>query len=731
MKATETPFVTFMRTTAQFRIPIFQRTYSWEQTQCKRLWDDILREAKNESKSGHFIGSIVSTAQGLHEVTSIPQFLIIDGQQRLTTLLLLFTALGKIMEERKIDGEINQRKINNYFLFNREEEGEQHYKLILTKSDRDTLIDITEGRTPKDEFSETIMENYNFFLDRIQKTDVDLKQIYKGISKLTIVSITLDNTSDNPQLIFESLNSTGLKLTQADLIRNYVLMGLKENDQKDIYKNYWFPMEQRFVKTKKLTYFDKFMRYYLTLKTGQLVNIDDVYESFKRFWEPVKESPLKEAMEDITKFSKYFSNLISAKFEDDDINRNVKDINTLKMDVAYPFLLQVFDDYYNNIITKNDVLEILFLVESYVFRRAICEVPPNSLNKTFPAFTKEIEKENYLESLKAAFIHRTSYLRFPDDVEFRREFQVKNVYNFRSTDYLLDKLENYDRKELVNTDEYTTEHIMPQNPNLSIEWRKELGENWQQVHNDYLHVIGNLTKTGYNSELSDKPFLEKRDMKGGFVNSPLLLNHDYLATLEHWNEDEIKKRGHKLTELAIKIWPAPHLSQEILSKYQKIEVPDDDEEDEDEEKDTWTNRFNNANYDVQENINTLKAKIKQQFDCLDESYLIQYYFYLEEPFRDRNTFAVLQCGKSISHVCFRINPDTFNYDDPQIRTVKGWFFPTHNERRIAITNDNIEKIMKYLEHAYNYTKEFSEMRFTKHSKVAKKAADTKAKNQEK
>jgi predicted transport protein len=275
-------------------------------------------------------------------------------------------------------------------------------------------------------------------------------------------------------------------------------------------------------------------------------------------------------IKDIYKYSEYFVNIALEKEQDDEIRRIFSDINTLKVDVSYPFILKVYEDYKQENITKEEFIQILRYIESYVFRRAICGIPTNSLNKTFANLYKEIKSENYLESFKAALLLKDSYRRFPRDEEFKEQLIIKDVYHFRSRNYLLRKLENYNRKELVNVESYTIEHIMPQNENLSDEWKRELGDNWKEVHKKYLHTIGNLTLTGYNSELSDRPFKEKRDINGGFADSPIRLNRS-LAKLESWNEEEIIKRAKSIAELAAEIWSFPKLDQETLDKYKMDE----------------------------------------------------------------------------------------------------------------------------------------------------------------
>jgi len=407
------------------------------------------------------------------------------------------------------------------------------------------------------------------------------------------------------------------------------------------------------------------------------------------------------------RFSKYYANLIFADFEDSEISKIAKDINTLKVDVVYPFLLEALEDYKNQTLSKTELIEVMKLSESYVFRRAICGVPPNSLNKTFSNLTKEIDKEDYITSLKASLINKKTYKRFPDDDEFKREFVLKNVYNFRSRPYLFNKLENHDHKEPIDTvSEYSVEHIMPQNPNLSSEWREELGNNWQEIHNEFLHTIGNLTLTGYNSELSDHPFLEKRNMKGGFADSHLKLNNS-IATLEHWNKEEIIKRGKELAELASEIWYAPKLSEEILEKYQSIEEVTDDDEDEDEaEKKRWAEIIEYAKPENRQLVESTISKIKEKFNCIGEPYAKWYWLYTKEPQEMENCFAVITCGIGTANICIRVDSETFSFEDELIRTVKGFFFTKkeNSERRISIKPENIEKILTYLEHSVKVTK---------------------------
>lgn len=562
MKATGTSLLKFFQGPRQFIIPIYQRTYSWTLNQCQQFLDDVINAATDDSIAGHFLGSIVYIEKGLYHISTIPKFLVIDGQQRLVTLSLLLAALGQVTSQENSQGTISRKKINNYFLFNSEESGELRYKLLLTQSDKRTLINLLEGKELPEPFSKRIVDNYNFFLDRILKSEIELDTIYKGIEKLIIVDIALDRNYDNPQLIFESLNSTGLELSQTDLIRNYVLMGLDVEEQNEIYSDYWYPMERLMNQDGKAANFDRFMRDYLTLKLGYIPKIGEVYEDFKQFYRHHRRDKTdKEIMADVYRYSNYYMKFVFLKEEDSEIKDILRDINTLRIEVAYPFLMEVCHDYEQNLLSRQEYIKILRTVESYVFRRSICGIPTNSLNKTFATLMKEIDKENYLESFEIALLRKQTYRRFPRDDEFIREFKIKDVYNFRNRNYLLTKLENYDRKEKIVIGNYTIEHILPQNSNLSEVWEEELGENWKDVQATYLHTIGNLTLTAYNAELSDRPFKEKRDIKGGFADSPLHLNRS-LRNMDTWNEETIKQRAAELSKIALNVWLVPDIKEE-------------------------------------------------------------------------------------------------------------------------------------------------------------------------
>lgn len=569
MKATEAKLLDFLKKSPQFIIPIYQRTYSWSAPQCQQLWDDIVRAGSDEAIGGHFIGSVVYIEQGLYQVSSQSPLLVIDGQQRLTTAMLIIEALCRHLGEAEpIDG-FSARKLRNYYLLNPLEDGERGFKLLLTQTDKDSLLALLRQKPWPAEPSLRIQENFAFFEQQVKALN-DLTPLCQGLAKLIIVDIALSREQDNPQLIFESMNSTGRALSQADLIRNFVLMGLEPVHQTRLYEDHWRPMEVAFGQEGYGEHFDWFMRHYLTVRTGELPKIGDVYETFKAFARTPEQSAagVDALVADIHTFGGYYCAMALGQETDKALAEAFQDLRELKVDVAYPFLLELYDDYAHARLSKADFIAAVRLVEAYVFRRAVCAIPTNSLNKTFANFSRALRKDRYLESIQAHFLSLPSYRRFPNDEEFKRELGVRDLYNFRSRSYWLRRLENHGRKERVPVDEYTIEHILPQNENLPAKWREALGPDWQRVQASWLHTLGNLTLTAYNAEYSDRPFTDKRDMQGGFKQSPLRLNEG-LGALDTWNEEAIQTRAQRLAAQAVTVWKAPALSAEALAAYRQ------------------------------------------------------------------------------------------------------------------------------------------------------------------
>ncbi len=576
MKATEAKFIEFLKKSPQFVIPIYQRTYSWTERECRQLWDDILRTGSNNAIAAHFVGSIVYIEQGLYQVSSQSALLVIDGQQRLTTVMLILEALARrVGDGEPVDG-FSAKKLRNYYLLNPLEKGERGFKLLLTQTDKQSLLALMQQQPQPAEPSLRITENFAFFEERVQAVGADLTTLCTGLAKLMIVDIALSRDQDNPQLIFESMNSTGRALSQADLIRNFILMGLAPVQQRHLYEAHWRPMEVAFGQAAYGTHFDDFMRHYLTLKTGGAIpNVRAVYEAFKGHARSpeVAASGVDALVADIHTYAGYYCALALDKEPDKDLAPAFQDLRALKVDVAFPFLLELYDDYTQGQLPTEDFVRAVRLVEAYVFRRAVCAIPTNSLNKTFATFGRVLQKDRYLESIQAHLLTLPSYRRFPSDEEFKRELSVRDLYNFPRRSYWLRRLENHGRKERVPVGDYTIEHILPQNENPSAMWREALGPEWQRVQETWLHTLGNLTLTGYNAEYSDRPFRKKRDMQGGFKESPLRLNEG-LGALETWNEATIQMRAKRLAEQAVQVWAPPLLLAEVLEAYRpKAERP--------------------------------------------------------------------------------------------------------------------------------------------------------------
>lgn len=566
LQAGETTLNKLLNTSRQFIVPIFQRNYSWQKSQYEQLWFDILRASKFKEKQNHFIGSIVYIDMGT-PAGRPQQLLLIDGQQRLTTISILLCAIKDYVQKFNLETKlINLAKIKNQFLYNSDEIDEDRYKLLLNVQDKETYIKLIDNTIfTVNKPATNIIKCYEFFYERIEdfiKQDGQIDEIYAGIFKLSLVSISLDKDSDNPQMIFESMNSTGKDLSQTDLLRNYLLMDLTPEKQTRLYKTYWKPMEELFgedIYKNDVNKFDYFIRDFLTLKSdiGYICKINNVYENFKRYY--LDNNCEKFAvLRDLFTYAKYYACIDLLQENDDELKLYWQEFKKLDSHVVYPFLLKLYDDYSRQILIKEDFKKILQVVISYLWRRAICEIPTNSLSKTFATLYQAVDKEDYVNSIIKAFVFKSSYKRFPSDYEVREKLQTKDIYHFRLRKYLLEALENYYHKEPIdlNTANYTIEHIMPQNIEHNLSWQQMLGEDWQEVHSLYLHTLGNLTITGYNAEMSNKSFWEKVNGESGFKHSHLKLNES-IAQSDVWNKKAIQRRTNILTDIILKIWKYP------------------------------------------------------------------------------------------------------------------------------------------------------------------------------
>ena len=548
----------------QFLIPVYQRYYSWDIEQCRRLWNDIV-DMQKRNKAGHFVGSIVNIAEQAMP-TGVQKYMIIDGQQRMTTLTLLLLALRDYAIQHPEDTTINSRRIDNMLLKNEYEVGDERYKLLLTETDRDILIRLVESKPIPDGTKSRLIDNYKFFSGKIADRDLQPAEIYESIGKLQIVNITLDRTMDDAQAIFESLNSTGKELSESDLIRNYVLMGLEPSEQTYVYEHLWRPMEQLFVYETQDSVMDSFFRHYLTMKLTRIPKQGRVYEEFKLYHLNCEFGTIRELCQDLLNYAKFYTDIVFKRSNNAELKRLYEDIVDLRMEVSYPFLLKVHNDCAEGTITEDNLKEILRLCISYVLRRSICDIPTNSMNKTFATLRNSIRPDDYMNSVKAFFVLQDTYKEFPDNDKFMAAFMSRDINTMRARNYILSRLENFGNKAPIIIENYTIEHIMPQNTSLSPEWQHDLGVNWKEIQKTYIHTIGNLTLTAYNSEMSDRPFMDKMNMPGGFKESALRLNA-YLVKLTEWNEDHIKERAQQLAAKAVQIWPYPSLTNAELAPY--------------------------------------------------------------------------------------------------------------------------------------------------------------------
>ena len=409
-----------------------------------------------------------------------------------------------------------------------------------------------------------------YFKKRVKSLGEDLLPFCAGLEKLMVVDIALSREQDNPQLIFESMNSTGLELSQADLIRNFVLMGLEPDRQARLYSEHWRPMEVSFGQDAYGKHFDGFMRHYLTLGIGDIPNVRQVYEAFKSYTRRQEAAPngIEILVADLHQFADHYCALALGRESEPRLAAVFRDLRDLRVDVAYPLLLELYDDYYRSKLSCEDLIEAVRLIESYVFRRAVCAIPPNSLNKTFAMVSRSLRKDRYLESILAHFLllPSSSNRGFPSNDEFQSKIKARDLYNFRSRTYWLRRLENPDRKDPVPVDEDTIEHILPQNEQLSQAWRDALGDDWKGVQERLLHTLGNLTLPGYSAEYSDHPFSEKREMKGGFREGPLRINSG-LREVNSWNETAIRERAERPSHMAVDVWKGLALSLDVLHTY--------------------------------------------------------------------------------------------------------------------------------------------------------------------
>lgn len=568
MRATDDFLLEFLESKRElFIIPVYQRNYDWKLKNCKQLFQDVINIKSKELES-YFVGSIVTYPNRLKSRDSrLSEKLIIDGQQRITTLFLILLALRDFIERNSKEEYEDILKAVESIILNIQD---KKLKLKSVKSDDDALQAIINKDNFNDHALSNIIINYNYFTEALKECPLNPYELLNALYKLQIVNIALEVGKDNPQLIFESLNSTGLDLSAADLIRNFLLMELTGEEQEKFYFKYWKKIEE-------LTQFkvQDLVRHYLTLMTKRIPkkNDKDLYGSFKVYFNRAEISK-ENFLNEILRYSEYYSSIVFGKHANKKISQILINFKKIEVSVSYPFLLSMWEKLHNNEITETQVLSCLEIIESFVLRRIICEVPTNALNKIFMNLPYEMAHPKlseipYEEQLKYCLCRKRSSQRYPEDKEFYESMQSKEIYKMKPKNkiYIIENLENYNNKErvdianLLDEKEISIEHIMPQK--INSQWRVELGKDFKIIHQNYLHRIGNLTLTGYNSSMSNKSFSEKKEK--GFADSRFKLNK-YINNCSKWTLIEIKKRGEILADLSLNRWKYYKTNQEIVNE---------------------------------------------------------------------------------------------------------------------------------------------------------------------
>lgn len=550
-------------------IPLFQRPYQWTENNWSTFWDDLITQYTDEKANtpeNHFMGTIVSIP-----ATSIPigvnKYLIIDGQQRLTTIAILLCVLRDYFKLVELDNYAG--KIQNLYLTNQYQGVDDTLKFVPTQTlnDREIYRTIVIDQTIPNDARHLMVKCYYFFMNKINtKVDDDVriepeKLLLTLEKKFQVVMINLGK-EDDPYLIFESLNFKGAPLTQADLVRNYILMQFKHSissggEQERIYKKYWMPLGEALIiaddSGKERDYLTDFLRHY-AMRNGENVLKNNVYDAIKKEMRKRTNESMEAIVEDISKHGMNYKEIISPTRIDSKIAQRLNNIRQLDTTVVYPLLLKLVSMYDKNNISSYDLAECLASIESFIVRRSVCNVPANSLGKIFLSIAKEIDNERHIPiSLHQKLSDGAGNSRFPDNEEFHSALTTNNsLYLSKISKYLLDQLEiAHNHKEIVNLKNTTIEHIMPQT--LSEVWITDLGIDYDQAYKSLIHTIGNLTLTGYNSEMSNKSFSDKKEI---LEVSHISLN-DFILKKEKWGINEIKERAEHLAAIAVKIWSAP------------------------------------------------------------------------------------------------------------------------------------------------------------------------------
>ena len=695
MKANELPIITFLQAVnVQFVIPVYQRNYDWKNAECKELLNDII-SVETENRGTHFIGSIVFVHEGTYSTSEVKELVIIDGQQRLTTINILYVALYRFAKENsKIQ---DADRLYNMFLTNQYVQNESS-KLKLKQTDTNSLAFKAIMLGTQNEFNtySNVIENYNYFRSRINEENFDL--ILRGLNRLIFVEISLERDKDDPQRIFESLNSTGLDLSQSDLIRNFILMDLPPKDQNKIFETIWNPIEENakdIVKQSSLV--SEFIRDFLTLRNKKIPNKNKVYAEFKSLYSNKKEEAYHQELENIKSLSVHYKKLINpSTVSDASIRKELEYINRLEINVAYPFLLQVFEDADNGLLSKEDLIKVLKLIQSYAWRRFVVGLPTNALNKIFMSLYAEVDTEEYYDSVAKVLLKKKGSAKFPTNEDIKTALKDKDLYNTqpKNRNYLFEMLENYNNREFVNTnhENITIEHIFPKNPNEV--WSTDLSsEEYFLFKEKYVNTIGNLTLSGNNGSLSNKSFLAKKEMnkdggEQGYSYSRLWLN-TYLKSLDSWNITNYEERLTIIYERFLKIWEYPNV----------IFMDSDDASDEQNIFDAESPKNKKLEYYILENNKVLENTVSQMYvDVIRNLY-------------EKNSQFLVN-----NQDIFKITKNASDFRSPQ-EIINGWFVEANmdsnnkfNYLKRLLTLFEMEEEL-YIKYASNSEKQSEPSRF--------------------
>ena len=689
MKANELQINNFLQVpNVQFVIPIYQRNYDWTNTECKDLLNDII-SVETEDRGTHFIGSIVFVYEGTFNTSEVKELVIIDGQQRLTTINILYVALYRFAKEN--GNTQDAERLYNMFLTNQYVKNESS-KLKLKQTDTNSLAfkAIMLGTDSVSSAFSNVTENYNYFRSIINEDNFEL--ILRGLNRLIFVEISLERDKDDPQRIFESLNSTGLDLSQSDLIRNFILMDLPPKDQNRIFETIWNPIEENakdLVKQSSLV--SDYIRDYLTLRNKKIPNKNKVYAEFKSLYANKKDEAYHQELENIKSLSIHYKKFVNpTTVVDGSIKKELEYINRLEINVAYPFLLQVFEDTENGLLAKDELIKVLKLIQSYAWRRFIVGLPTSSLNKIFMTLYAEVDTDEYYDSIAKALLKKKGSAKFPSNEDLKTAFKDKDLYNTQSKNrnYLFEMLENYNNKEYVNTsnEQITIEHIFPRNPNEN--WITDLpAEEYFVFKEKYLNTIGNLTLSGNNGALGNKSFLAKKEMnvnenEQGYNYSNLWLNN-YLKKINRWTIHEYEARFNIMYDRFLKIWAFPD-----------VVITENGESEEQNIFDAESPTYKKLEYFIFENTK------------VEEDTVAQMYFYVIRNLYEKNSQLLLS-----NQDVFKITRNASDFRASQ-EVINGWYIESNIDsnskfvilkKLLPLFEMEDELLIKYLSSSENET----------------------------